>query len=157
MTSPGLTSAYLSVKLQVLPISVEVVTSEGLLFPGEETDIVVRVQSSGEPLPQAKLTWTATHGTLGLGDTTLETDENGEAGAIFRATDPGDGLVGVKVSKVGYEEAQAQAMIDVVMVMETDKSSPSLFGVPILFLFMAVSAALLGYKFWPVLKRQPRE
>jgi hypothetical protein len=156
LVSPGLSSAHLSAAFHLLPISAEVVVAhEGPLFPGDQSDILVRVRSGGMPLSQARLTWSATGGTLGLSETALETGENGEGRVLLIAQDPGDILVKVTVSKAGYRETEAQATVSVVTPLETNKSSPGLVGIPILLLFLLLSAALLGYlgyKYWPAIK-----
>ena len=156
LVSPGLTSARLSGTLQLLPLTAEVVVSSaGPLFPGEQSDIRVLVQSMGKPVPQAKLTWSATGGTLGFIDTAQETAENGEGRVVLIAQAPGDVLVNVTVSKAGYQQTEAQVTVNVVASQETDTSSPGLFGIPILLLFLLLSAVLfgyLGYRYWPIIK-----
>jgi len=157
MVSSGLSSARLSVKLRVLPLTVVVVTTGGPLFPGEQVDVLVLVESGGRPLPGAKLDWSAANGTLGLSDTTLETDEQGGGRAIFLASSPGDGVVQVTASKAGYQDTQGQVSISIVQVTDTGGSSPKLLGIPVVVLFLLVSAGLLGYlgyKFWPALARR---
>jgi hypothetical protein len=160
LVSPGLSSAHLAAAFHLLPITTEVVVAhEGPLFPGDQSDILVRVRSGDTPLPQARLTWSATGGTLGLSETALETGENGEGRVLLVAQDPGDILVKVTVSKAGYRETQAQVTVSVVTPLETDRSSPGLFGIPILLLFLLLSAALLGYlgyKYWPAIKLRLR-
>ena len=149
----SLTSAHLSVQSLTLPTSVQVTAPETPLFPGDRMHITARVLSSGNPLPQAKLAWTATNGTLS--DTTLETDENGEGQAVFVARDPGDGIIEITATKVGFEESRAQANVAVVAAIEPDKSSPRVLGIPAWFLFLAIPAGLLGYllyKFLPPFK-----
>lgn len=156
LVSPGLASALLSGTLHLLPLTAElVVSSEGPLFPGEQSDIQVLVQSMGRPVPQAKLTWSATGGTLGLSDTAQETAENGEGRVVLIAQAPGEVLINVTVSKAGYQEIETQVTVSVVASLESNRSSPGLFGIPILLLFLLLSAALfgyLGYKYWPIIK-----
>ena len=155
LVSPGLTAAQLSLKVHALPTSVEVLTSEEPVFPGEKVDILVRVQSRGSPLPEASVAWTATNGTLS--DTTPETDEEGEARAVFLAVAPGDSTVKVTVNKLGHDTAEGQAIVAVLAPTEPGKPSPRLFGIPILYLLLAIPLLLLGYlgyKFLPALKRR---
>ena len=78
-----------------------------------------------------------------------------ERGVVLIAQDPGDILVKVMVSKAGYQDTEAQATVSVVTFLESDRSSPGLFGIPILLLFLLLSAALLGYlgyRYWPAIK-----
>lgn len=68
---------------------------------------------------------------------------------------PGDVLVSVTVSKAGYQETEAQVTVSVLASQETDRSTPSIFGIPIPLLFLLLSAALfgyLGYRYWPIIK-----
>ena len=153
--NPNLSSAPLTVKFHTLTTSVQVIAPDEPLFPGDRSNILVRVQSAGIPLPQAKLIWKATNGTLS--DTALETDGRGEGRAVFVAGEPGDGTIEVTVSKVGYAEAGTQAMVAVVAPIEPDNSSPRLLGIPVWYLFIAMPAVLLAYllyKFLPGFKRR---
>ena len=157
LVSPNLASAQVSVKSRALPTSAKAVISEGPLFPGDQKQILIQVRSSGSPLTQASLTWTATNGILS--DATPETDENGEGRAVFSAREPGDGVVEVVVTKVGYEDAKARTTIAVVAPVETSNPPPKLFGIPVLYLFLAIPIVLLGYvlyKFFPAVKRLRR-
>ncbi|MBI2855764.1 MAG: Ig-like domain-containing protein [Chloroflexi bacterium] len=154
LVSPGLSPAPLSVKLRVLSLSVDVVASGGPLFPGEQAEVLVLVQSGGRPLTGARLSWSATNGTLGLSDSTLETDEQGGGRAVFLASSPGDGVVQVTASKAGYKDTQGQVSISIVQAADTGGASPRLFGIPVVVLFFLVSAALLGYlgyRLWPAI------
>ncbi|MEE9248975.1 MAG: hypothetical protein V3U79_09795 [Dehalococcoidia bacterium] len=153
--NPNLSSAPLTVKFHTLVTSVQVIAPEEPLFPGDQSNILVRVQSAGIPLPQAKLAWKATNGTLS--DTALETDQRGEGRAVFVARDPGDGTIEVTVNKVGYTEVKTEAMVAVVAAIEPDKPSPRLLGIPVWYLFIAMPAVLLAYllyKFLPGFKRR---
>lgn len=146
--NPALTSAHVSVKLLTLPASAELTTSRAPLFPGNQVRVQVRAQSPSGSLRQAKLTWMATNGTLS--STISETDEKGEGEAVFVAGNPGDGSVTVTVSKPGYAEAKAQTQIAVVAPVKPS-ARPKLFGVPVLYLFVALPAILLGYLVYKLL------
>ena len=72
----------------------------------------------------------------------------------------GDGLVEVTVSKLGYIETQAEATVAILSPIESSISEPPrLLGIPVLYLFLAVPALLLGYLgyvFLPAFRRKNR-
>ena len=141
--NPSLSSAHLVVGSHSLPTSVQVVASAGPAFPGDQVDMLLQVESAGRPLEQAKLTLTAFNGTLS--DTSLITDEKGEARAVFLASAPGDGRVEVTVQKAGYDEASGAAPVAVVAELATEKPRPSLLGFPVWYLFLAIPALVLVF------------
>lgn len=154
VVNPTLASARLQVTPLTLPIGAQVLASKKPLFPGDQMLIQVRAQAAGAPLRQARLNWTVTNGTLS--DATVETDENGEGHVVFMAGNPGDGSVVVTVSKPGYDEAKAQTQVAVVARLQPS-GRPRLFGVSVLYLFIAILAGLvayLAYKFLPRLRRR---
>jgi hypothetical protein len=153
--NPDLSTAHLSLNTQTLPITIQLVASEEPIFPGDQVDVLVQVESGGSPLAQAKLTWTAGNGMLN--NTTLETDGKGQGRAAFMATNPGDDIVKVTVEKAGYEKVASEAVISVVAAIEASKPRPSLLGIPVLYFFLATFSTLLGYlgiKFLPSVARQ---
>lgn len=158
--NPDLTSAHILMQSLNLPISLQLHASERPLSPADQTELVVQVQSSGKPLPRAVVTWTTDNSVLSLNEATFETDENGKASALFLAMAPGDGLVEVTVTKLGYEETKAEAMVAVVSTIESSNTKPPrLLGIPVLYLFLAVPALLLGYLgyvFLPAFRRRNR-
>ena len=141
--NPNLASAHLLVGSHSLPTSVQVVPSKGPAFPGDQIDMLLQVESAGRPLDRAKLTLTAFNGTLS--DTSLVTDENGEARAVFLASVPGEGRVEVTVQKAGYDEASAAAPVPVVAELATEKPRPSLLGFPVWYLLVAIPALVLVF------------
>jgi hypothetical protein len=142
LVNPALASAHVSITLLTLPTSAALTAASGPLFPGQQVGIQLRALSGGEPLPQARLTWTVTNGRLR--DAAPETDERGEAAAVFSAGSPGDGLVAVTMSKDGYDEATARLQITVVAPPEPI-GPPDLFGVPVLYLLLAIPLVVLAY------------
>ena len=155
LSNPALSSAQLSVVSSALPITAVLEASEGPLFPGDGREVVVRVQSSGSSLEQAKLIWSATNGSLS--NISPETDGNGEGRAILTATEPGNGVVQVLIEKPGYREYRTEADIAVVAPPVADSRAPKLVGVPVLYLLVAFAAILFGYvayKSLPGLKRR---
>jgi len=130
--SPNLTPDQITLRSHTLPANVELETSERPAFPGDERLILVRAQSSGNPLSDASLNWSATGGDLS--NASDKTNENGEGSALFTAMEVGDATVEVVLSRAGYEEASTQISVAVVVAGETDESGPRLIGIPVLFL-----------------------
>ena len=141
--NPNLSSAHLLVGSHSLPTSVQVVPSAGPAFPGDPVDMLLQVESAGNPLTKANLTLTAFNGILD--DTELVTDEKGEARTVFLASTPGDGRVEVTVQKAGYEEASGTAPVAVVAELGTKKPVPSLLGFPVWYLLLAIPSLLLVF------------
>lgn len=154
LISPDLAPARLSVKPLTLPTNVELTASKRPLSPGDRIPILLKAGSSGTPLARAKITWTVVNGTLS--DASPETDDFGVGRVTLVAESPGDGTLTATVSKLGYDDANGQAQIAVVAPPEA-KSPPSLFGIRVVYLFLALPLILLAYlafKLLPVLRRQ---
>lgn len=141
VTSPGLTAAPLSGSYVSLPVTVQLLATERPLFPGDEIEVRAVVRSQGRPLPDARLTWSSTQGTLH--DASERTDESGTGLARYRAATPNDGNVRVTVDMVGFQSASANVATHVVAGTSKEDSETRILGMPVSYLFAIAASGLV--------------
>ena len=135
-SNPTLASTHLPLAFQTSNASAEVRAPSGLLLPGEEVQVSVEVGSASGPLPGATLNWSATNGRMT--DRASLTDDNGIGLATFIAGDPGDGVVRVTATKLGFRDATAEATISVVSSNVGGGGSSGVFGNPIFYVILVI-------------------
>ena len=154
VVAPSLIPANIQIGSTTLPATVNVTLESLRLFPEDESEVLVRVTSAGDPVAGADIEWIAKGGTLS--DTQAVTDGNGEARALFTARAVGNGSVWVQVTKAGYTAATAQSPIGVLEVGESrGPGSATLLEISAILLFVAlviVLTAYVGHVAWPIIR-----